>query len=189
MRAPSFVMCCWPGLPRLWLLGDWSALAIAVACGGVFNLLLVSAFVRTDWLPFPANVVVWVALGGVWLVSMIRACRKLPDLSKPVTAVDDRGLFLQAQNEYLQGHWFEAESLLSEMLRVAPGDFDARLMLATLYRHTKRYDEAMKELERMALRDGAEKWQWEIAAERRLLREIRESAKNQELENHQARVE
>lgn len=186
MRAPSLVMCCWPGLPRLWLLGDWSALVIAVSFGGVLNLLLVSAFVRTDWLPFPANELVWIAVGGLWLVSAIRAYRKLPDLCKPATAADDRGLFLQAQNEYLQGHWFEAESALREMLRVTPGDFDARLLLATLFRRTRRYDEALSELGRVAQQDGAEKWHWEIATERRLVHESCKSLDNETAVNDTA---
>ena len=66
MRASPIVMCCWPGLPRLWLCGDWFSLLVALAFGVVLNLLLVSAWVRPDWLPWPANGLAWLLVGGFW---------------------------------------------------------------------------------------------------------------------------
>jgi cytochrome c-type biogenesis protein CcmH/NrfG len=43
-------------------------------------------------------------------------------------------------------------------------------MLATLYRHTRRYDEAAKQLDRLDRLDEAVKWRWEIERERELLK-------------------
>jgi tetratricopeptide (TPR) repeat protein len=184
MRASPVVMCCWPGLPKLWLSGDWSALVVAVAFGGVLNLLLVFSLARPAWLPAAAGTLAWMTLGGLWLVSTVRAYRKWPNLCLPAASADNRGLFLQAQGEYLQGHWYEAESLLRELLRLSHRDCDARLMLATLYRHTNRYNEAVAELGRMEQLDGAEKWLWEIAAERRLVRKKCEFGENGSIPEH-----
>lgn len=171
MRASPVVMCCWPGLPRLWLRGDWLALGIALAFGVALNLLLASTVVRPDWLPEIVPVVGWFALGGGWLACVVRAHRNLPQLRQPVSAADNRGLFLQAQGEYLQGHWYEAELLLLQLLRQSLRDVDARLMLATLYRRARRYEEAGEELSQLEKLDGAEKWQWEMVAERQLLKQ------------------
>ena len=44
--------------------------------------------------------------------------------------------------EYLRGNWLEAESLLQRLIRESARDFDVHLLLATLYRRTRRYDEA-----------------------------------------------
>lgn len=169
MRATPIVMCCWPGLPRLWLCGDWMSLAIALAFGGVLNLLLVSACSRPEWLPWPVDVLVWLAVAVFWLVSFARAYRHWPQLERPLHAVDDRGLFLKAQSEYLQGHWFEAETALNDLVQHSHRDVEARLMLATLYRHTKRFDAAINELDEIERFDGAAKWQSEVAAERQLV--------------------
>jgi len=47
---------------------------------------------------------------------------------------------------------------------------DALLLLATLYRHTRRCDEAAKQLDRLDRLDEAVKWRWEIEHERELLK-------------------
>ena len=169
MRASPIVMCCWPGLPRLWLCGDWFALAIALGFGGVLNLLLVSVCARPEWLPWPLPILTWGAVGGFWMVSAARAYRQWPQLHKPLHVADDRGLFLQAQSEYLQGHWFEAETVLNDLVRHSHRDVEARLLLATLYRHTERFDAAIRELNEIDRLDGSAKWQSEIAAERRFV--------------------
>lgn len=171
MRGMPPVICCWPGLPKLWLRGDGASLAMAVAFGAALNGLLVSWLLRPAWLPASISVAAWMVFGGVWLWATLRECRQLPSLLAPVSAADHRGLFLQAQGEYLQGHWFEAESVLSELLRHTPRDVDARLLLATLYRRTKRYAEALTELKRLEQFDQAVKWQAEIVTERRLANE------------------
>jgi hypothetical protein len=78
-------------------------------------------------------------------------------------------LFARAQTEYLNRHWFEAESLLAEVLKRRPSDVDAHLMMATLLRHTARVDEARQWLERLGRTDGGEKWAVEVGREQELL--------------------
>lgn len=179
MHSSPYIICLWPGLPRLWIRGDWAALAIAVAFGAALNLVLVSSFVWPELLPRSFNLIGWLVLGTVWLASVFQACRSLPHLREP-PRVDDRGLFIQAQAEYLKGHWFEAETLLRQLLRYCSRDVDALLMLATLYRRTQRYDEAAKQLDRLDRLDEARKWRWEIAQERGTLKRLAASKTNKE---------
>jgi thioredoxin-like negative regulator of GroEL len=81
--------------------------------------------------------------------------------------------FEEAQEHYLKGNWFEAERVLGILLRRNTRDLEARLMLATLYRHTRRFDEAARQLDSLGRCEGAEKWEWEICRERELLAEAR----------------
>lgn len=179
MHSSPYIICLWPGLPRLWLRGDWAALAIAVAFGAALNLVLVSSFVWPELLPPSFNLIGWFVLGTVWLASVCQAYRALPHLREP-PRVDDRGLFIQAQAEYLKGHWFEAETLLRQLLRYCSRDVDVLLMLATLYRRTKRYDEATKQLDRLDRLDEARKWRSEIAQERETLKRLTASTTSTE---------
>ena len=188
MFASPYMMCLWPGLPRLWLRGDWSALVIAVAFGGVLNLVLASSFVWPELLPPSLNVIAWIIVGIVWSGSAVLGYRSLPDLREP-PPVDDQGLFIQAQAEYLKGHWFEAETILRKLLRNCHRDADAQLMLATLYRHTRRFDEAAKQLDRIDRLDEAVKWRWEIEKERAMLQRIAAAELGSENGTTQARRE
>lgn len=163
------IICLWPGLPRLWIRGDWSALAVAISFAVVLNLVLVSSFVWPELLPASLVAGGWVLVGLVWVGSAVHGIQSLPRLREP-PGVNDQGLFIQAQAEYLKGHWFEAETLLRQLLRECNRDVDALLMLATLYRHTRRYDEATKQLDRLERLDEAVKWRWEIERERELLK-------------------
>jgi tetratricopeptide (TPR) repeat protein len=181
MHSSPYIICLWPGLPRLWMRGDWAALATAVAFGVVFNLVLVTSFIWPELLPPSLNWSGWILVGVVWLASVIHACRALPHLRES-PQVDDRGLFIQAQAEYLRGHWFEAETLLRQLLRYCRQDVDVLLMLATLYRRTRRYDEAAKQLDQLERLDGACKWRWEIDQERSTLKQIAASTEDKDEE-------
>ena len=61
---------------------------------------------------------------------------------------------------------FEAERLLGEILQLRPRDAEARLMLATLLRHNRRYGEALEQLSRLELLEDARTWRREIHVER-----------------------
>jgi hypothetical protein len=148
-----------------------------VAFGVVLNLLLVSGWLRPPWIPSAVVLLAWLAVLGFWIVSVIQCWRQWEERFPLLGAVADRGLFLRAQSEYLQGHWFEAEAACQQMLRQSSRDVEARLLLATLYRHTNRHDAAVKELERIEQMDGGEKWRSEISAERRLIRRKAETGR------------
>ena len=70
---------------------------------------------------------------------------KVADPEQPDT------LFNQAQREYLGGHWKEAEMLLERRIANAPRDMESRLLLATLFRHSRRLEQAGEELNDICL--------------------------------------
>jgi hypothetical protein len=86
-------------------------------------------------------------------------------------AQDEAGqdLFRSAQSEYLRGNWFQAEAILLRLLERDPRDAEARLLLATLLRHTKRFKEAREQLACLARFESAERWTEEIEREQGFL--------------------
>jgi thioredoxin-like negative regulator of GroEL len=113
----------------------------------------------------------WTVIAIAWATSVWREYHRLPMVgSEQDTAVES--LLARAQQEYLTGDWFETETLLQQILKDDQDDVDARLMLATLYRHTGRLEEAdvcLGQLERM---EQAGKWSLEISRERNLLADL-----------------
>lgn len=105
----------------------------------------------------------WVAYYRLTDVMSVPTSEKVADPERPDT------LFIQAQREYLGGHWEEAESLLQRRINHAPRDVEARLLLVTLLRHTRRLDRAREELEEMMRYDEALEWDFEVDRERQLI--------------------
>ena len=108
-------------------------------------------------------VVLWLVLSGK-SARLEKQCRRMR-LPPP----SDKDTLPDAQQHYLQGNWFEAECCLNMLLKKNPRDVEAMLMLATLYRHKERHDEAgnlLRELDRM---EDAIRWKVEIRSEKRKL--------------------
>ncbi len=87
-------------------------------------------------------------------------------------------LFNRVQHEYLKGHWNEAETLLNRRIEIAQRDVEARLMLATLLRHTRRPDEATKQLKAIERLDDSIHWRFEIDRERQLISDVKDNQEN-----------
>ncbi|MCO6459073.1 MAG: tetratricopeptide repeat protein [Pirellulaceae bacterium] len=176
MRASAWILCVWPGLAALWLRGRWSGLGTAIAFGMLLNASLLAQFAsRQPWHPSVLGSL-WLAVAGVWCGGLWWAIRLLRQgAAEPARALE-QDLFIQAQGEYLRGHWFEAEALLERLLRSFPDDVDGRLMLASIYRHTRRWDEASRQLDRLQRLERSSKWQLEIMQERKLLARLGTSA-------------
>jgi tetratricopeptide (TPR) repeat protein len=176
MRAAPLLTCLWPGLSRLWLRGQWPGLLWAAAFGVLLNGALVASFVWPELLGPNWNTGIWLTVVIVWAASAWRSCRILSELGdQPSRSADE--LFLQAQSEYLKGHWFEAESLLGRLLTHKPRDAEANLMLATLYRHTRRKEQAEQQLGSLQRLDSAARWHLEIRRERQQLDGMTEDEK------------
>lgn len=175
MRWGPIILCGWPGLPGLWYRGQMSSLLVAVGFSILLNLALVSSFLWRWSLgeTFPA--VAWPVIFIIWSTSAWVAYQRLTDVmsvpSSDKVADPDRPdtLFIQAQREYLGGHWEEAESLLRRRISNAPRDVEARLLLVTLFRHTRRLDEARDHLSEMRRYDEALEWEFEADRERQLI--------------------
>lgn len=167
MRRMPRTLCLWPGLAQLWDAGHWRGLALAVGFSLGLNLLLLASLVWVElFSPWQLRTG-WTALGLMWVVSAWSTAGRNRRIAPQVATADM--LFRQATDHYLVGSYFEAETLLSRVLTQQPGDVEARLLFATLLRRTGRFAAALDQLTRLErFRDG-HKWQWETAAERRLI--------------------
>ncbi len=147
---------------------------MAVALGGaaLLNLALLGSLVWSEWFAPTVRGGLWLAVAAVWGCSAVAGRRHIrpgPSADEPASGPG----FSRAIEYYLQGNWFEAERLLVGLLHKDPRDVDARLMIATLLRHTGRWDEAARQLEQLARIEASHKWDLEIGRERQLLAEAR----------------
>lgn len=172
MSAPSNLTCLWPGLPHLWWRGDWRGLGIAIGFGAVLNLFWIGTFVWPELLPANVRSGGWLVLCVIWAVAIWHGRRSLLEWANGHEIRSGDTLFIRAQTEYLQGNWYEAESLLQEAVREDRRDADSGLMLAAIYRRRQRYDEAREMLDRLSRMETADRWCVELRRERQLLGEL-----------------
>ena len=165
MRYPGRILCLWPGLPQLWLQGQVSALVVAVAFSGLLQGMMLTSFIWSEWVPSGVRTAGWLTLLGGWLFALGVSWRRLPYLAGERHRDCADALFREAQTEYLRGNWYQAQSLLEQVLRQNAGDVDAGLMLASLYRHVRRVEEARQQLRRLGQFELSEKWKLEIQRE------------------------
>jgi hypothetical protein len=175
-KPVRFVLCLWPGLPQLWLAGAWSGLALAVGFALLLDLLLLTSLLWTEWVEGAFRFAGWTAVAVLWGVSVITGWR----WSNEQNAVDRRpreeDLFPRALGEYLKGNWYEAETACKNLLRRLPGDIQARLLLATLLRRTRRWSEAREHLQTLKRLEAAAGWEFEVADEEQRLADALEQA-------------
>lgn len=159
----------------MWTRGSWAALAVAVGFTALANALAAATFVWDEWLSDQVRWTAWSALGIVWLLAYLDARadwrRRLAELSagaEPGIDSDQRceQWFREAQTAYLTGDWVSSEQTLLKLLKQQPRDAEARLLLATLWRHEGRPEAAAAELDRLDLLEAAAPWRHEIAQER-----------------------
>lgn len=182
------LLCGWPGLPALWYRGSTSSLLVAIGFSVLLNVALITSFIWPWSLGevFPA--IAWPLIVLIWTVSAVSAYRRLPDVMSAPTSekvADLRPpdtLFIQAQSEYLKGHWEESASLLHRLILRTPRDMEARLLLATQSRHTRNFEEARSQLNELQKFDESIEWQFEIERERELL-DLIESHESSESES------
>lgn len=159
-------------------------MALAVSAALLLNLLLSAEFVWTEWLSDTARLVGWLGVLAIWGVSAGVTwhvlARERTEAAATATAEPAADPLASVIDEYLQGKWYEAERLLRGQVRRNRKDVEAMLMLATLCRHTGRLDEAERRLEELAALEAANKWQVEIAQERKLVKRRRMNDKSEE---------
>lgn len=167
----------WPGLPWLWARGSWSALAVAVGFAALVNLALLSSLVWSELLAPSVRTACWAAVVAIWgsSATLCYGWDRRRQAADGQSGPADRCLE-EALDHYLKGNWFEAERVLVGLLRQDPRDVDARLMIATLLRHTGRLDEAARQLDQLQRLEDACKWELEIGREREFLAEARAEA-------------
>lgn len=148
-------------------------------------MAVLSQVIWPELLPTAVAWSLWPLVGGYWLYGLVQSYRQLPKMR--ITPVSERvqpdtesgeerasaNLFSEAQREYMKKNWYEAETLLLELLNYCDTDIEARLMLAALYRHTGRLEEAEQQLERVSRSDGASEWNYENDHQREQIRQDR----------------
>lgn len=173
MLAPDRISCFWPGLAWAWWQGSARGLLIAVGFGWTLSILLLATFVWPNWFSPRIVALTWVALLFFWVVEIVRSNWTLRKLKTHGLPINNDQRFARAQEEYLRGNWFEAESLLHELLRDAPRDAEAHLLLVGVLRHCRRWNAAQRKLEQLETLDTAARWRFEIQRERQLLEKRR----------------
>jgi tetratricopeptide (TPR) repeat protein len=171
MQRMPWAIFLWPGLPQLWLRGQWAGLAKALGAALVLNVVLLGSFGWSELVTPGIRNILWIAVALVWTASALGGYIQAKRQSNRNQHTPAEDTFTQALDLYLKGDFFQAECLLVEMLGRNERDLDARLLLATLYRHARRYDEAVKQLDALIRYEGAEKWALEIDRERKLIAE------------------
>ena len=180
MTFSQSLLTLWPGLARLWLRGELTSLAKGVAFGWLVQFALVVTFIwpelaGSQFSPTLVSVVAWVLVLWFWVIGL-RSSRAFVAAELRTKLAPDEvstALLRQAQTEYLKGHWLEAETLLGQLLTKKPADTEAKLLLAGVFRRTKRIDKAEKQLRQLAESPTAARWHYELARELELLTEIR----------------
>ena len=170
------ILCLWPGLPQLWLAGAWSGLALAVGFAALLDLLLLTSLLWTEWVEPAFRVAGWTAVAVLWGVSVMTGWRWSREQQARRSTSRGEDLFPRALGEYLKGNWYEAEAACKNLLRRVSGDVQARLLLATLLRRTKRWPEAREQLDTLKRLEAAAAWEFEIAGEEQRLADAQEQA-------------
>jgi hypothetical protein len=165
MRGASRITCLWPGLPCLWRQGDFSSLAEAIAFAALLNLALLASFFRSDVVSHVWRLGIWVSVVVFWLFGVWRGFRQRTPVRDTEWAQNQQDLFIRAQTEYLRGHWVEAQTLLEQLIRRDPEDVESRLLLASVYRRTRRIDLSRSQLREIQDFEGAVRWRFEIGRE------------------------
>ena len=166
MSGYSLILGLWPGLSGLVRHGRGIFLVVAAGFGMLASSTLFCCGFWTELIaPGPK---LWLA-GGValaWLLLTLLSAA-LSTLFEGQLAYDEEGdRYLMALDAYMAADWSRAEKIAKAILRRNKRDPDVLLFLATLYRRTGRPALAAESLDRLVRLDSAEKWSWEIAAER-----------------------
>lgn len=172
MRLNFWIASLWPGLWQAWH-GEWRGLALAAGFTIGLNAALLSSFGLLEGsaggVPdLTVAAMSWLVVLGLWSYGWMWARRGWP-LVQASSDTDDESAteqFRQAQQEYLRGHWIEAETLLRRLLQKNSEDMEAQLLLASVQRRTRQWSEARKTLRVLhANSPAARKWLMEIEAE------------------------
>jgi hypothetical protein len=166
----------WPGLPQICFHGSWSGLGLAIGAAAALSVLLLVSFGWTELIGVNLRNILWVALASAWIAAVVwssKECRRQEIAGRLPSEGDAFG---QAIDAYLKGDAYQTEQILEGLLRRNVRDVEARLMLATLLRRAKRFDEAMQHFDMLTKFEGAGKWELEIQEERDLLAEARTKA-------------
>lgn len=165
MRALSYLTILWPGLPWLWLRGSLPGIVLALAFAVTLDVAMVTTWIWTDLVELPFKLAAWAGAAAIWLLGTASALSAFPPPIPTGLGPAHDARFIQARDAYLARDWVGAERRLRELLRDAPTDGEAQLLLGTLLRRAGRLTEARDALEALARSDTGLPWRAAIARE------------------------
>ena len=180
-------MILWPGTTGLFRYGRWSFLAVAVTFALLVNLFLVLNFYWTAMITVSQRNTALVLLFVAWIALTMLAKMVEHRIAALKTVDPDDKIFKEATQHYLGGHWFEAESLLTKLLKKNPRDVESALMHATLCRRTGRWEDAKTILDRLSFYEESGRWFREIEMERRQIAEAENEGTDESRERSKAK--
>jgi hypothetical protein len=153
---------------------------LAAAFGAALNAALVTTFVWPEWFGAGGSQAAtigmsWLIVLGLWALGWFWLRRVVAE-HLPTADRDTRNelerVFQQAQHAYLKGHWIETETLLRQALSADRSDVEARLLLASVQRRTKRWGEGRLTLQTLLDDEGTARWRPEIETELKRIAEL-----------------
>ncbi len=144
---------------------------MAVGFAALLNLAIVDSLIWPELFDLGPTGFIWGGVGLAWLAGFWMQFRQR-NTGELGQSGDERlgdALFIQAQTEYLNGNWDEAEWILGRLLFQEQRDVEARLLLATLQRHRRQFDQARGQLQILKRFDESVRWSNEIEREFELL--------------------
>jgi len=170
----------WPGARGIFRFGRWSFLAIAMTFSILTCAILLVHFHWTEVFSREVQKLSWFVYFISWVALATKASRlEKRILKNECPPASEKDILHDAQLHYLQGNWFETECCLNMLLKRNPRDVNAMLMLATLYRHNKRLEEAVPMVKNLDLLEESALWKFEIRAEKKKLRQALSQKKPQ----------
>jgi hypothetical protein len=161
----SWLTYWWPGLHGLYRRGKFLSSCTAVSYGLLLSLGVAAAWVWPEILEGRAEQFLWTILFLLAAATFFVGDRIIDEADEPSPESGEKeDPYRTAMSQYLLGDWFRAERTLKNILRQSPRDMECRLLLATLFRHTGRIDEARRELLYISKIEQA--WRWDVELQR-----------------------
>ena len=158
----------YPGYSGIVQYGHRAFLLIALGFALLVNAFLIVNFYWTALITTGQRNMFLAALFGAWVILTAIAAFWQHRLNSEAKVEPLDETFRQTICHYLRGDWFAAESQILPHLKRYPKDIEMLLLQATMYRHTKRYEEALLVLEKLQLFQDSQYWYAEIETEQAL---------------------
>lgn len=175
-KVPEYLDKVFPGITGIRQYSYVSFLATALFFSLLLDGFLIVNFYWTAYITPNQRNVLAAALVLAWLLLTVGESIYLRYLQSQELPANRDETYKQAVVLYLQRNWSGVESLVLPYLQKHPKDIEMRLLQATMYRHTERYEEAALLLDKLQLLNGSTNWYAEIEAEKRFLTAVTVSA-------------
>jgi hypothetical protein len=159
----------YPGYSGIVQYGHRSFLLIALGFAMLVNVFLIVNFYWTALITTGQRNVFLAVLFGAWIFLTAFASLWKHRLNSDAKMEPHDETFRQTVCHYLRGDWFAAESQVLPHLKKYPKDIEMLMLQATMYRHAKRYEEALQVLDKLRLLQDSRHWFAEIESERSLI--------------------